>query len=116
MSEWVVAEMWDGGSSEGEWYVEVEEWVKKGRGKKRKSKAMYAVAWPCSSRPRRRRRPTPFDGVIHDVGLHNFLEVVHQVVHPFCNTRFFQKFSNDFASDRSVLVLDGLLFPPRLGR
>ena len=28
----------------GEWYVEVEEWVKKGKGKRSKSKAMYAVA------------------------------------------------------------------------
>ena len=44
VSEGVVLETWDDGVGEGEWYVEVEEWVKKGKGKKRKSKAMSAVA------------------------------------------------------------------------
>ena len=40
----VVVETWNDGLGEGEWYVEVEEWVKKGKGKKRKSEAIYAVA------------------------------------------------------------------------
>ena len=44
MGEGVVVEEWDGGLGEGEWYVEVEEWVKKGKGKKRRSKAIYEVA------------------------------------------------------------------------
>ena len=44
VSEGVVVEMSDDGLGEGEWYVEVEEWVKKAKGKKRKSKAMYTVA------------------------------------------------------------------------
>ena len=43
-SEGVVVERWDDGLGQGEWYVEVEEWMKKRKGKKRKSKAMYAVA------------------------------------------------------------------------
>ena len=44
VSEGVVLAARDGRLGEGEWYVEVEKWVKKGKGKKRKSKAMYAVA------------------------------------------------------------------------
>ena len=36
--------MWDDGLGEGGWYAEVKEWVKKRKGKKRKSKAMYVVA------------------------------------------------------------------------
>ena len=52
MSEWlvglqcegVVVATWDDGLVEGVWYVEVEEQVKKGNGKKRKSKAMYRAA------------------------------------------------------------------------
>ena len=43
VSEGVVVDTWDDGLSEGEWCVEMEEWVKTGNGKKRKSKAMYAV-------------------------------------------------------------------------
>ena len=44
MSEGVVVETWDDWLSVGEWCVGVEEWVKKGKGKKRKSTGMYAVA------------------------------------------------------------------------
>ena len=44
VSEGVLVETWDDGLGEAEWYVEVEECVNNGEGKKRKSKAMYAVA------------------------------------------------------------------------
>ena len=44
MSEGLVVQTWDDGLGAGRWYVEVEEWMKKAKGKKRKSKAMYAVA------------------------------------------------------------------------
>ena len=45
LSEGVVVETWDDGLGKGEWYVEVEDWENnRGGGKKRKSKAMYALA------------------------------------------------------------------------